>query len=185
MHMAVKTLVAETDYLAIEEVDGGPRHELDEGELLEMPSATLIHNLVRDRAARQLGNFLDGEPIGVAVSETDVRLGEDIIRRPDLMFFLNQTLEGHDLFQVPVTAIPELVLEVVSPSEAAENVERKVRQYLAAGVRMVCLLFPAMRFGAVSTGEHRSYVEEQGAISVPFIPGFEFKLAPLFAGVTR
>lgn len=183
--MAVKTLVEEAEYLALAEPEGGPRHELDEGELVEMPSATLIHNLVRDRAARQLGNHLDENPIGLAVSETDVRLGEGIIRRPDLMFFFNQTLEGQDLFQVPVTAIPEFVIEVISPSEAADNVERKVRQYLTAGVRVVCQLFPAMRFAAVSTGEHRTYVEHDGAVSVPFLPGFELKLAPLFLGIDK
>ncbi|MDX2179332.1 MAG: hypothetical protein SFV18_07050 [Bryobacteraceae bacterium] len=41
--MAVTTLLTEADYMAIEEVDGGPRYELDEGELVEMPPQSFRH----------------------------------------------------------------------------------------------------------------------------------------------
>ncbi|MDX2180424.1 MAG: Uma2 family endonuclease [Bryobacteraceae bacterium] len=180
---ALKTLISEAEYLAIEEVNGGPRYELDEGELLEMPSASAAHNEVRDEMSFLFRAYLKRKPLGVVISETDCRLWTNLIRRPDLMFFLNETLKGVDLFKVPIPAIPEFVLEVISPSESASEIERRLRQYERAGVRMIVMIYPEDRFATAHLDGRRIEIDESGKIEIPFLPGLELPLAELVKGV--
>jgi len=174
------TLLTEADYMAIEEVEGGPRYELDEGELVEMPSARFIHNRIRGVSEYDFRDYLKRNPIGEVVSETDFRLYPNTIRRPDLMFFLNETLAGVDLEELPVPAVPELVLEVISPSESASDVERKVRQYERAGVRAIWLIYPTLRSGIVCEDGRRREIAPDGAFETALLPGFRLEMTRLF-----
>jgi Uma2 family endonuclease len=60
---AVTTLLTEADCMAIEEVEGGPRYELDEGELVEMPPQSFRHNLTRGDAAFEFVKYLESSPV--------------------------------------------------------------------------------------------------------------------------
>lgn len=177
----MKTLISEAEYLAIEEEDGGPRHELDEGELVEMPSATFDHNSIRDEVSFAFRLYLREHKLGQVVSETDFRLWTNLIRRPDLMFFLNETIAGVDRAELPVPVIPEFVLEVISPSESSAAVERKVRQYERAGVRTICLVYPSLKSAVVCENGQRRELDAKDALEVAYLPGFSLALAPLFA----
>src|SRR5947209_8631953 len=55
----------------------GTIYELDEGELLMEPSPALRHNLVRQRIAMKLIQFLEPLDLGVVVEEMDFRLAPD------------------------------------------------------------------------------------------------------------
>ncbi|MDX2180423.1 MAG: Uma2 family endonuclease [Bryobacteraceae bacterium] len=180
---ALKTLISEAEYLAIEEVDGGPRYELDEGELVEMASPSLMHNDVRGITELLFRLYLRRNPAGVVTSETDCRLSKNLIRRPDLMFFLNETLEGVDHSKVPIPVVPEFVLEVVSPSESASDIERRLRQYERAGVRMIVMIYPEDRFATAHLDGRRIEIDQTGKIEIPFLPGLDLPLAELLKGV--
>ncbi|MCX6590534.1 MAG: Uma2 family endonuclease [Acidobacteria bacterium] len=177
----MKTLISEAEYMAIEEEDGGPRYELDEGELVEMPSATFDHNDIRGEVELAFRLYLREHKLGQVVSETDFRLWTNLIRRPDLMFFLNATIAGVDRAELPVPVIPEFVLEVISPSESSAAVERKLRQYERAGVRTVFLVYPSLKSAVVCEGGQRRELDEQDSLEIAYLPGFSLPLSPLFA----
>src|SRR4029077_9399020 len=99
--MATKTLLTIEQYAALDE-PVGVRHELSEGELIVTPSANYFHNKTRDRLNARLQAFLDAHPCGDVVSEMDMRLGSDVVRRPDVAFIRKERLEGIDLEQVPL-----------------------------------------------------------------------------------
>jgi Uma2 family endonuclease len=180
---ALKTLISEAEYLAIEEVNGGPRYELDEGELVEMSSPTFRHNDVRDEVSHRFRIYLERNPLGRVITETDVRLWTNLIRRPDLMFFLNETFAGVPSDEVPIPVIPEFVLEVISPSETAREIERRLRQYERAGVRMIVAIYPQDRFATAHLDGRRIEIDESGKIEIPFLPGLELPFAELLKGV--
>src|SRR5258708_36768078 len=61
-------------------------YELDEGELLLTPSPTGWHNIVRYRLRRSLTDFVSANRVGLVLDETDFRLSQNTVRKPDVAF---------------------------------------------------------------------------------------------------
>ena len=142
--MATKTLLTLEQYSALDE-PVGVRYELDRGELIVTPSPVPMHNIICGDLYRRLCAWVEEHNLGQVLYEVDVRLGEDTVRRPDLMFFCRERIKDIDLNQVPVSIAPDLVIEVVSKNDQPDDLMLKVRQYLQAGVRAVWLLYPKTR----------------------------------------
>jgi Uma2 family endonuclease len=142
--MATKTLLTVEQYAALDE-PAGVRYELSEGELIVTPSANYFHNKTRDRLNARLQAFLDVHPSGEVVSEMDMTLATDVVRRPDVAFIRKDRLEGVDLERVPLLIAPDLAIEIVSKNDRADDLNLKVSQYLQAGVRAVWLFYPSTR----------------------------------------
>ncbi|MGC2696923.1 MAG: Uma2 family endonuclease [Candidatus Angelobacter sp.] len=123
----------------------GTRYELDEGTLLMEPSPALRHNLIRQRIAAQLTQFVRSHDLGIIVEEMDFRLGTDTVRNPDVAFITRDQLRNIDPDYSPVEGAPALAVEVISPTNLAQDTAKKVRQYLEAGCHTVWLVYPALR----------------------------------------
>jgi Uma2 family endonuclease len=142
--MATKTLLTIEEYAALDEPIG-ERYELSEGELIVTPSANFFHNKSRDRLTARIQRFLDEHPCGEVVGEMDVKLGENVVRRPDVAFIRKERLEGVDLNKIPLPIVPNLAVEIVSKNDRADDLNLKVSQYLQAGVQAVWLFYPTTR----------------------------------------
>ncbi|HXJ92514.1 MAG TPA: Uma2 family endonuclease [Terriglobia bacterium] len=182
--MATKALLTIADYTALEE-PAGVRYELNEGELIVTPSASFFHNRLCDRFISLLDAHVTSHKLGDVTSETDVKLAEDVVRRPDVAFYRVGRLEGVDLDQVPLPVAPDLVIEIVSRNDRAADLLLKVSQYLAAGVQAVWLLYPITRLAYRYTAgrlepEVRS-TQDDGRFEEPeLLPGFSLALADIF-----
>ena len=139
--MATKILLSVEEYAALQEPEG-VRYELCEGELIVTPSASLFHNRLRDELNARLSAFVKSRKLGLITSETDMRLARDVVRRPDVAFISAERVRDIDQHKVPVPLSPDLVIEIVSENDRADDLILKVRQYLAAGTRAVWLLYP-------------------------------------------
>jgi Uma2 family endonuclease len=182
--MATKTLLTIADYVALEE-PAGLRYELSEGELIVTPSASFFHNDLRDKFNGSLRAFVVRHQLGSVTSETDVELGEDIVRRPDVAFFRGGRLAGIDLDRVPLPVVPDLVIEVVSQHDRAADLLLKVSQYLAAGVQAVWLLYPktrlAYRYTSGSLEPEVRSAKDGGKFEEPdLLSGFSLALDDIF-----
>jgi len=93
----------------------------------------------------RLGTFPGIEKLVDLSSETDVLLATDVVRRPDICLFRAGRLKDIDLDLVPLPVAPDLVLEIVSRTDRADDLLLKVEQYLQAGAQPVWLLYPATR----------------------------------------
>jgi Uma2 family endonuclease len=142
--MATKTLLTIADYAALDEPEG-VRYELSEGDLIVTPSANFYHNKIRDRLNPRLAAFVEQHNLGEVISEMDFKLLGKTVRRPDVAFIRAERLHGIDLEQVPLPLAPDLVIEIVSKNDAADDLNLKVTQYLAAGTSAVWLLYPKTR----------------------------------------
>ena len=59
-------------------------YELDQGELVEVSSASYLHNRIRDLVLHRLMNHLDQrKKAGAVVAEQWFRLSEDTVRAPE------------------------------------------------------------------------------------------------------
>jgi Uma2 family endonuclease len=142
--MATKTLLTVQDYAALDE-PAGMRYELSNGELIVTPSASCFHNGIRDRFNAKLRFFVEPRNLGVVTSETDMKLVGEVVRRPDVAFIQAHRLEGVDLDQSPLPLSPDLVIEIVSKNDRADDLLLKVSQHLQAGAQAVWLMYPNTR----------------------------------------
>ncbi len=121
------------------------RYELDEGELIATPSPTSRHNIVRYRLRRALTDFVQTNKLGLVLDETDFQLASNVVRKPDVAFILKERIHALDLEHSPLVGAPDLAVEVISPSNFAQDTVKKVRQYIASGSYAVWLVYPALR----------------------------------------
>ena len=87
-----------------------------------------------------LRNYFDQNPGGRVLSEVDCRINQETVRRPDLAIFVAGRLDGVDRNKIQLPFAPDIPVEVLSPSEIALDVNRKVLQYLAGGSQEVWVL---------------------------------------------
>ena len=78
---------------------------------------------------------------------------------------------------------PDLAVEVLSESNTAEEMARKLREYFAAGVRLVWMIDPRDRTATVFTGPELSRMldETHTLDGGDVLPGFQLPLRDLFA----
>jgi Uma2 family endonuclease len=182
--MATKTLLSIEEYAALEEPEG-VRYELSEGKLIVTPSLSLFHNQIRDELNARLRAFVKSQKLGGVTGGTDMMLARDTVRRPDVAFISAERLRGIDRHEVPVPLSPDLVIEIVSENDRADDLILKVRQYLAAGTRAVWLLYPntrlAYRYVPGKLEPEVGSADAGHAFEEPeMLPGFSIPLAEVF-----
>ena len=161
----------------------GWRYEIDEGELVIMPPAGFEHGDRAGSVTILLGSFILQHRLGrVLTGEVGFRLqtGPETLRAADVAFVSNERLaripDRTGFSEVP----PDLAIEIHDPSEP--DLQRKVQQYLAAGVRSVWVVDPSKR----TLTQHRPggqpavITDRDAAVRDPVLPGFECRLRELF-----
>lgn len=109
------------------------------------PSPTFRHNMIRDRIARVLREFVVANRLGNVTIESDFRLDAAVVRNPDVAFVSAKKLKDFDIDTSPIEGVPDLAVEVVSPSNSAQDMLTKVHQYLAVGSQAVWVFYPNLR----------------------------------------
>ena len=162
----------------------GVRRELVDGELRTMAPAGYVHGRVAVRVAHLLMKFVEQERLGdVLGAETGFRLSRDpdTVRAPDAAFVAAARIPEGAAARGFAEMAPDLVVEVVSPSDRATDVLDKAQAWLAAGVRIVWVLYPDQRLAIVYDG---AAVAHRGVDDVldggEVLPGLQLPVADLF-----
>src|SRR4051812_16549369 len=120
--------------------DNGWRYELVRGELRKMTPAGGPHGRIAARLASRLDQYVEAHDLGfVYAAETGFLIATqpDTVRAPDVAFVSADHADADDDDEGFVNGAPDLVAEVVSPSDTYAAVEEKAFAWLAAGTRMV------------------------------------------------
>ncbi len=123
--------------------EDGRRTELVRGEVLEMNVPVPRHGEVCLNLGAALKAYLKSNPVGRVASNDAGVLTErnpDSVRGPDLFFISHVRLPGRHLPTEYLATAPEIVFEVLSPTDRWADVFRKTGEYLAAGVEVVCVV---------------------------------------------
>ena len=180
--MEVKTLLTADDVLAMSDIG---RSELVKGELITMAPSGAEHGKLTVKIGARLLDFVEPRKIGqVFGAETGLftERNPDTVRAADAMYVSNERLSQMVDLSGFLTVAPDLVVEVVSPTDRWSDVEEKVAEYLNAGVRMIWIVNPKTRSVHVyRPGSDVLRLSEQDKLSgLDVLPGFEVPVAELF-----
>lgn len=166
-------------YLALP--DDGFRYELMDGVVSMSPSASYWHQRLQFEIARQIDDYLRQNPIGEVVTDIDVRLRDDLVYRPDVVFLTTAKAAGcHER----VTEIPDVVVEGVSPDSRVYDSETKRGDYQAAGVAEYGLIDPqrnSFRFFVRRGDSFHEPPPSKGVYAATVLPNFQLDLQRLRA----
>ena len=139
--MGTKTVLTLKDFERLPE--DGTLHELSEGELISVTRPRIRHMLAAANLHESLLDYVRPRRLGRVFLEGNFLLAKDppTLRVPDVSFVSQERTSRWEI-DGWVDGAPELAVEVVSPSETARDLEKKVRQYLAAGSQLVWVIYP-------------------------------------------
>ena len=161
-----------------------------ESRLCELVDGVLVEKTVgyyESYLALWLGYFLTGfvrrHRLGVVAGEAGMmRLSAGLVRIPDVSFVSWNQLPGRQVPRVPIADLaPDLAVEIISPSNTAREMERKLQDFLAAGVRLVWYVYPGPQEVHVYTADrHDVLTTDQELSGGDVLPGFMLPLRQLF-----
>jgi Uma2 family endonuclease len=169
------------------------QYELVEGRLVRMPAGGFDAARIALRLASVLLTYVDDHSLG-AVTGADgtynlTPAGQPLQTGlvPDLAFVATARIpapDSPDYVKAPHLA-PDLVAEIVSPSQYHPEMNTKALRYLAAGVRLVWLVWPKYQQVEVwrpgSAGPIVTLGIGDALDGLDIVPGFSYPLARLFA----
>ena len=139
--------------------------------------AILIGRLLGDFAARHDLGFILG-PDGM------LRLAPGLVRIPDVSFVSWRRVPDHRVPRVAMLGFaPDLAVEVLSPGNTPQEMNRKREDYFTAGIGLVWFVDPRKRTVQVFTAVDQVTVlqEDQNLVGDPVLPGFVMPVRDLFA----
>lgn len=176
------------EYLALPETMA--RYDILDGVMVMTPAPTIWHQEVVLRIAEFLRGFSRGKGLGtVLVAPVDVVISKEPlrVRQPDVLFVSAERCPPERLMEMErIEGFgPDLVVEVLSPSESKEALAEKLRDYARAGVRECWLVEPATRTVEVlalsGEGARRTGLFRSGQVArSEVLEGFSLPVDALF-----
>ncbi len=160
--------------------DDGMHHELIEGEHQILPPPKSGHSRIAERVSRALRPL---EALGSVFWEAGYKISGQPASwiQPDVSFIKRKRVsdtaeDGYFL------GAPELAVEIVSPSETARDLERKVEVLLGFGARVVWVIYPDSHAVYEYTPGGTSCTRGIGEnLALPeLLPDWQFPVAKLF-----
>ena len=159
----------------------GRLYELVDGEIVMSP-AGMRHAEIAGKIFHFIATFLETHPIGrVYPDNVGIVLPNGNVRSPDVTFIRNEKLSGKSP-EGYGEVIPDLAVEVLSPSDSLEHVGRKIGEFLECGVPLVWLVDPQHQtvtaYRSLSDTEHFEATDTITAETV--LSGFSCAVAKFF-----
>jgi Uma2 family endonuclease len=164
------------------------RLELSKGRLIVMSPTGWEHGDITALLVTFVTTFVFEHGLGrVTTAEAGFILyknpdpdGKDIVRAPDVGFIASARIPKK-LSTKFVPFAPDLAVEVISPSESANDIHEKVTEYLQYGTRMVVLFYPNTQSAGVYTPTSFTPLTRDGFWDGgDVLPGFQLPLSRVY-----
>ena len=179
-----------TEADVIRHLDGGNKrmYELVDGTLVEKAVGTLQAILAAALITR-LNVFVDTHDLGlIAGADGPFRMLQGNVRYPDVSFipwsaFIDEEIPVEAIWSI----IPALAVEVLSDSNTAKEITRKLGELFSLGVRICWVIDPPSRSAKVYSGSMAfETVDTAGTLSGgAVLPGFQLPLSAIFTKLDR
>lgn len=156
------------------------RVEIIDGELVKKPMTGGEHHIVGGNIYRIVDGHVYVRRIGVVFMDgmtflmhaTGPTLKDSF--EPDVSFIFNANVpQGWDI-KKPHPGVPDLAVEVVSPGDDAETLQRKRKTYLQKGTKQVWIVYPLTREVHQYTLDGvRLYTGSEAIDAADLFPGIE------------
>jgi Uma2 family endonuclease len=160
-------------------------YEVVNGQVVEK-TVSIKSTVAASRLMRRISNYAEQNNLGEAFTEVLVAMPDrfEHNRRPDIVYYSYETCpKGYDFgnenaFEI----VPDLCVDVISPTDTADSVREKIEEYFEAGIRAVWCMNPNRKIIECYSAPRRLVI--LGLTDTlrgdPVIPGFELPLAELF-----
>ena len=170
------------DYRALPE--GPPHYQLIDGELIVAPAPNRRHQVIARNVFSMLNDFVGRESLGeVYFAPVDVFLSEFDVVQPDVFFvsISNQHLLADD----GIRGGPDLVVEILSPTNGQLELRRKRPLYARGGVKEEWLIDPNLeqihRYDfTFDTAKPARIFDRDEAFETALLPGLVVNAADIF-----
>ena len=160
------------------------KYELVDGEVVEMAPVNERHGNIAFKISGAFYVYSRTRGVGTGGVETGYRVSQnpDTVRGPDISFNLTSRDVGVYERMGFVPGAPDIAVEVLSPSNTASEMERKVREYLEAGSHRVWLVYPAPPRVIIhhSDGVTQTFAGDDVITDEELLPGFSLPLSEIF-----
>lgn len=139
----IQTLLTAEEFLQLPA--GGPPSELVRGVVVIMNQPNFNHGLITANVNSLLQSFVKQQNLGRTVITDSGVITErdpDSVRGPDVAYYTYERIPKGTRIRGYPDVTPDLVFEVLSPSDRWSEVLTKVAEFLKAGVRAACVLDP-------------------------------------------
>ncbi len=160
------------------------RCELVEGRVVKLSPTKMPHGFLESRIIYLLQRYLEDHDLGVVMGgEVGVYTGRDpdTVRGADVLFISHERLA-----QVTpggfMDVAPELIVEVMSPSDRWSEVRKKIKEYFEVGVTAVLIVEPEEQTLALhrSPTDIQEFTLNDTLTLTDILPGFNLPLHQLW-----
>jgi len=173
-------------FAGVQEADVLKLYEVVDGEVVENPPMGAYESVLASLLHDCLGPFVRERGLGQAVSQTLFLIdpSKGLKRRPDLAFVsverwpLRRRVPRTEAWEV----VPDLVIEVISQSNTADQALEKIEEYFSSNVRQVWVIYPGTSKVYVYDSPTTARILQVGddLDGGTLLPGFRLPLAVLF-----
>jgi Uma2 family endonuclease len=169
------------------ELKPGERFELIDGVAYAMAGPNTEHQQLSMVLSAKLFNYFEGKPCRPFAAPFDVRLfyeedeTDDTVVQPDLVVVCEPEKLGKEGYR----GAPSLVIEILSPSNTAIEMYRKLELYRSAGVKEYWIIDPEQKLVEIyrlNGDRYESYILHMGdTVQSTLFPGLAIPLETIFA----
>ncbi len=164
---------------------GGDYVELIRGQVRELPISYPKYGKICSRMGHFLYGHVEQRDLGHVMTNdsfVQTRSSPDTVRGADVCFYSYERLPKGQVPDGLLPVVPDVVVEVRSPSERWGELFAKVGEYLQAGVRVVIVLDAATATASVYRPDELQQIFHNGdALVVPdVLPGFSVPVLSFF-----
>jgi Uma2 family endonuclease len=168
------------------ELKPGERFELIDGVAYAMAGPNTEHQQISMILSAQLFTYFEGKSCRPFAAPFDVRLfyeedeSDDTVVQPDLVVVCDPEKLGKEGYR----GAPNLVIEILSPSNTAIEMYRKLELYRSAGVKEYWIIDPEQKLIEVyrlNGDRYESYILRMGdTVQSTLFPGLAIPLETIF-----
>jgi Uma2 family endonuclease len=166
------------------------RYEVVDGVRVEREPMGAFETVLASWLCHVINSFAAGKKLGLAVNEVlfVLNAARALHRRPDVAFV------SYARWPTSVVAreaawnvVPDLAIEIVSPMNLAEEIDRKITDYFQSGVRLVWVFYPhSGRVYVYQSPTHVSILERTDTLDGgEVLPGFRLPITALYEAVAK
>jgi Uma2 family endonuclease len=170
------------DYMMLDE---GAPFQLIGNELIMSPSPSLLHQLILGEFYDELKSFNKNQKLNglVVLSPIDIFFDDDNVYQPDIVFISAE--KKKQIIEGKFRGSPDLVIEILSPSNAYYDLRQKMAIYEKYGVNEYIIVDPIQENADLYALKEGSYylhqkAEKTEALNSVLLPGLSFDISKLF-----
>jgi Uma2 family endonuclease len=179
---APQKLITAEEYIKLP--DDGQRTELRRGVVVVMNLPGFRHGEVCGNIHYWVSAFVRQHQLGRVLTNDSGLITErnpDTVRGGDVTYYSFQSVPKGESPVGYAGSLPEIVFEVVSPTNTRKEIARKTGEYLQAGVNVVCVVDPQFKTVNLHYPDRPDEkLQAEELLTFAELPGFSLPVARFF-----